>query len=143
MKVLARLLIVLGALWCSAAAFAADPAAVSSALNSLLGSSQRMELPVERNRAALAAFYVTNHAAPYWVGTPHMDHFMSRLNLAIYDGLNKADYPIIDCEIQPRDKLIHMRRAHPIRCSMIGNVKRREGRPVALHRQFHTLAAAQ
>lgn len=102
MKLVARLLVVLCGLCCSAAAFAADPSAVSSAINSLLGGGQRMELPVERNRAALTAFYVSNHASPYWVGTPHMDQFISRLNLAVYDGLNKADYPI-DALTQMRD----------------------------------------
>ncbi len=102
MNSVGRLLVfVVGLLWC-ASAWAVDPAAISSGIAALLGSGQRMELPIERNRAALSAFYVTNHAAPYWVGTLHMDQFIARLNLAVYDGLNKGDYPI-DALTQMRD----------------------------------------
>ena len=102
MLVLARVLIFIGALCSAAAAWAIEPSSVSSSINALLSSGQRMELPIERSRAALTAYYVANHAAPYWVGTPHMDQFIARLNVAIYDGLNKADYPI-DALAQMRD----------------------------------------
>ena len=94
MQVLARFLVLICVVLSASAARAVDPASISSAVNALLNSGQRLELPVERNRAALSAYYISNHAAPYWVGTPHMDQFIARLNLAVYDGLNKADYPI-------------------------------------------------
>ena len=103
MLILARLLILICLVVSGGKAWAVDPATVSSAVNVLLSSGQRLELPVERNRAALTAYYVSNHAAPYWVGSPHMDQFIARLNLAIYDGLNKADYPI-DALTQMRDR---------------------------------------
>ncbi len=94
MHIFARLLILMCMFLCGSNAWAVDPATVSASVDGLLNSGQRLELPVERNRAALTAYYSANHAAPYWVGSPHMDQFIARLNLAIYDGLNKGDYPV-------------------------------------------------
>ncbi len=102
MMIVVRVFIFVCLLFSCGAAGALDAASVSSAVNLVLSSGQRLELPIERNRAALSAYYISNHASPYWVGTPHMDQFITRLNMAVYDGLNKADYPI-DALTQMRD----------------------------------------
>jgi len=74
-------------------AVAQDAGVVQQQVVSLLSAGQRLELPIERLRPALTAHYVTNHAAPYWVGTGRMEQFIARVNSAIYDGLNGKDYP--------------------------------------------------
>jgi L,D-transpeptidase YcbB len=81
--------------WCWAMpALAQDAATVQQQVVGLLSAGQRMELPIERLRAALTAHYITNHAPSYWVGTGRMDQFITRVNNATYDGLNAKDYPV-------------------------------------------------
>ncbi len=101
MKALIRYLaIVVALLW--VAPLHAQQAVVQQQVMALLAAPQRMELPIERIRPALTAYYVNGRAAPYWVGTGHMDQFLAQLNGAVYDGLNTADYPI-DTLSQLRD----------------------------------------
>jgi L,D-transpeptidase YcbB len=73
---------------------AAPPAAIKAAVVGLLSSSQRLPLPIEKVRGALKSYYVNNNAPPYWVGTSHPQQFISRLNAALYDGLDAESYPI-------------------------------------------------
>jgi len=73
---------------------AAPPAAVRQAVVSTLSSSDRLPLPIEKVRQALAAFYIKNNAQPYWVGTNHMQQFLQRLQNATLDGLDPNAYPV-------------------------------------------------
>ena len=75
-------------------AFAQDAGQVQAAIAQLLSGGQRLALPVERIRPALAAHYVNSRGAIYWVGTGRMDSFIRRLQQAKLDGLNSADYPV-------------------------------------------------
>ena len=81
-----------------AAPFAAEAAAPASAVQAAVGDTlsgaARMPLPIERVRSALSAFYVKGRAAPYWVGTGHMQQFLQRLQNATLDGLDPNAYPI-------------------------------------------------
>lgn len=79
-----------------------DDMAASIAL--VLDSPQRLELPLERIRAALRAHYIDNAGTIYWVGTGRMTPFIQRLLDAEDDGLNPADYPV-DTLIDLRDTL--------------------------------------
>jgi L,D-transpeptidase YcbB len=78
-----------------ATAQAAAPAsAIQASVSSLLSSSERLPLPIEKVRSALKAHYVNGKAAPYWVGTGRMAQFLARLNAANLDGLDENAYPI-------------------------------------------------
>ena len=77
---------------------------MASSIALLLDSPGRLELPLERIRAALKAHYVDNAGTIYWVGTGRMTPFIQRLLDAEDDGLNPADYPI-DTLIDLRDTL--------------------------------------
>ena len=74
--------------------FAQDVGQVQAAIAQLLSGGQRLALPVERIRPALAAHYVNSRGSIYWVGTGRMDSFIRRLQQAKLDGLNSADYPV-------------------------------------------------
>ena len=95
MRIILRLFLVL-ALFVLApfAASAQDVGQVQAAIAQLLSGGQRLALPVERIRPALAAHYVNGRGSIYWVGTGRMDSFIRRLQQAKLDGLNSADYPV-------------------------------------------------
>ena len=73
---------------------AADPAETRAVIAQILGSTERLPLPLERVRPALVAHYVKNKAAPYWLAGAHALPFVQRLQNALYDGLDPASYPI-------------------------------------------------
>ncbi|WP_119388996.1 L,D-transpeptidase family protein [Taklimakanibacter lacteus] len=77
---------------------------MTSSIAVLLATPERLELPLERIRAALKAHYVDNAGTVYWVGTGRMTPFIQRLLDAEDDGLNPADYPV-DTLIDLRDTL--------------------------------------
>jgi L,D-transpeptidase YcbB len=77
---------------------------MTAAIALVLASPDRLELPLERIRAALKAHYVDNGGTIYWVGTGRMTPFIQRLLDAEDDGLNPADYPI-DTLIDLRDSM--------------------------------------
>src|SRR4029078_7189133 len=66
---------------------------MTSSIALMLASRDRLELPIERIRAAVKAHYVYNGGTVYWVGTGRMTPFIQRLIDAEDDGLNPADYP--------------------------------------------------
>ncbi len=101
MKMMMRIL-AFAVLLFAAAPLHAQQAGVQQQVVALLTATQRMELPIERIRPALMSYYVAGRATPYWVGTGRMDQFLTRLNGALYDGLNTQDYPI-DTLVQMRD----------------------------------------
>ncbi|NJM30827.1 MAG: hypothetical protein HC855_12660 [Rhizobiales bacterium] len=70
----------------------------------ILTSQERLELPLERIRAALKAHYVDNQGTVYWVGSGRMTPFLQRLARAEDDGLNPEDYPV-DALARLRDSL--------------------------------------
>jgi len=75
-------------------ASAPDYAAVAMAISDMLNSPERLELPIERVRAALKAHYIDQSGTIYWVGTGRMTPFIQRLIDAEDDGLDPQDYPI-------------------------------------------------
>ena len=77
---------------------------MASSIALLLDSPGRLELPLERIRAALKAHYVDNAGTIYWVGTGRMTPFIQRLVDAADDELNPDDYPV-DTLIDLRDGL--------------------------------------
>jgi L,D-transpeptidase YcbB len=77
---------------------------MTSSIALMLADPERLELPIERIRAALKAHYVDNTGIVYWVGTGRMTPFIQRLLDAEDDGLNPADYPI-DTLIDLRDEI--------------------------------------
>jgi murein L,D-transpeptidase YcbB/YkuD len=77
---------------------------VQAAVAQILTSPGRLELPLERIRAALKAHYVDNQGTIYWVGSGRMTPFLQRLARAEDDGLNPADYPV-DALTQLRDSI--------------------------------------
>lgn len=77
---------------------------MTSSIALVLASPERLELPLERIRAALKAHYVDNAGIIYWVGTGRMTPFIQRLLDAEDDGLNPDDYPV-DTLIDLRDSL--------------------------------------
>ena len=77
---------------------------IMAAITEIIQSSDRLPLPLERIRPALAAHYLRDGATPFWVGTNRMTPFLQRLADAADDGLNPADYPI-DALIDLRDSL--------------------------------------
>jgi murein L,D-transpeptidase YcbB/YkuD len=77
---------------------------VMAAITEIIQSPDRLPLPLERIRPALAAHYLRDGAKPFWVGTGRMTPFLQRLADAADDGLNPADYPI-DALIDLRDSL--------------------------------------
>ena len=91
-------------------ALAQDAGQVQAAIAQLLSGGQRLALPVERIRPALAAHYVNGQGSIYWVGTGRMESFIQRLRQAKYDGLNSADYPVayltsLKDDLNPNDPL--------------------------------------
>ena len=95
MQVIVRLIIVMVLIILAPlTALAQDAGQVQAAIAQLLSGGQRLALPVERIRPALAAHYVNGHGSIYWVGTGRMDSFIQRLQQAKLDGLNSADYPV-------------------------------------------------
>ena len=75
-------------------AHAVAPAeAVRSEITSILSSSGRLPLPLERVRATLQAHYVKQGGSIYWANTGRMTPFLQRLARSHYDGLNPQDYP--------------------------------------------------
>jgi L,D-transpeptidase YcbB len=94
MPLLFRILVVLSCYFSGAVAgFAQDVGQVQSAITNMLNSGQRLALPLERVRPALASSYA-NGGGVYWVGTGRMDLFIQRVKNATYDGLSPADYPV-------------------------------------------------
>jgi L,D-transpeptidase YcbB len=83
---------------------AQDAGMIQGVIGQVLGSGQRLALPLERIRPALTAHYVKNKGAVYWIGTGRMDSFIRRLQNAKFDGLNPQDYPV-DSLIEIRDQL--------------------------------------
>lgn len=82
---------------------AAAPAeAIQAEIASILSSSERLPLPLERVRATLQAHYVKQGGTIYWANTGRMSAFLQRLEKANYDGLNPQDYPA-DALAQLRD----------------------------------------
>ncbi|MFN0194564.1 MAG: murein L,D-transpeptidase [Aestuariivirga sp.] len=77
---------------------------VQDAVAQILTSQERLELPLERIRAALKAHYVDNQGTVYWVGSGRMTPFLQRLARAEDDGLNPEDYPV-DALARLRDSL--------------------------------------
>ena len=77
---------------------------MTSSIALMLADPERLELPIERMRAALKAHYVDNGGTVYWVGTGRMTPFIQRLIDAEDDGLNPGDYPI-DTLIDLRDRI--------------------------------------
>lgn len=73
---------------------APEYAAVSTAIEEILNSPERLPLPLERIRAALQAHYIRDQGTIYWVGTGRMTPFLQRISDAEDDGLNPADYPL-------------------------------------------------
>ena len=91
-------------------ALAQDAGQVQAGIAQLLSGGQRLALPVERIRPALAAHYVNGQGSIYWVGTGRMESFIQRLRQAKYDGLNSADYPVayltsLKDDLNPNDPL--------------------------------------
>ena len=83
---------------------APDYAQVSAAVAGILQGPDRLPLPLERIRPALAAHYVRDGGTIYWVGTGRMTPFIQRLIDAEDDGLNPQDYPV-DALIELRDSV--------------------------------------
>ena len=77
---------------------------VIAAITEIIQSQDRLPLPLERIRPALAAHYLREDSKVFWVGTGRMTPFLQRLADAADDGLNPADYPI-DALIDLRDSL--------------------------------------
>jgi L,D-transpeptidase YcbB len=77
---------------------------VMAGVQQILGSPERLPLPIERIRPALKAHYLNNGGSIYWVGTGRMTPFIQRLKDAQLDGLNPADYPI-ESLISLRDEI--------------------------------------
>ncbi|MFO1033767.1 MAG: L,D-transpeptidase family protein [Hyphomicrobiales bacterium] len=89
-----------------AADAAAPAAAVKAEVAAMLSSSQRLPLPIERVRGALKSYYITNNAPLYWVGTAHPQQFVTRVNNALYDGLDTGAYPIDSLQSLARDAAV-------------------------------------
>ena len=86
---------------------APEYAAVAMAVRDILESPERLELPVERVRAALKAHYIDHSGIIYWIGTGRMTPFIQRLIDAEDDGLDPQDYPI-ETLIDLRDEISAM-----------------------------------
>ena len=67
---------------------------VSTLVNKILTSDQRMAMPIQVVREALSEHYVKNNGRLFWVGSPRMDQLVERLRNAADDGLFTRDYPI-------------------------------------------------
>jgi L,D-transpeptidase YcbB len=78
--------------------------AVRSEIAAILGSAQRLPLPLERVRATLSNHYLKQNGSIYWANTGRMTPFLQRLQRAQFDGLNPGDYPT-DALMQLRDGL--------------------------------------
>jgi L,D-transpeptidase YcbB len=75
---------------------------VQAQIASILSSSGRLPLPLEKVRATLQAHYVKQSGSIYWANTGRMTPFLQRLQRAEFDGLNPQDYPV-DALTQLRD----------------------------------------
>jgi L,D-transpeptidase YcbB len=67
---------------------------ISAAIASILGSGQKLPLPIERARAALQAHYVKNRGPIFWIGTGRSALMIQKLDAAAQDGLDPSSYPI-------------------------------------------------
>ena len=83
---------------------APDPDDVANVITAILEDPERLPLPLERIRPALAAHYVRDKGPIYWIGTGRMTPFLQRLADAGDDGLNPGDYPI-DALMELRDMI--------------------------------------
>jgi L,D-transpeptidase YcbB len=101
---LLAVIVAASAAWAAKSNAAPDRPAVSSAIAGILQGSERLPLPLERIRPALATHYIRDKGAVYWVGTGRMTAFIQRLADAEDDGLNPEDYPV-DSLIQLRDSI--------------------------------------